>query len=184
MDTWFGMVKLLNFRLILQFQSTQQIYQDIGNNRKAPFTNKDYLSAALSPCRSSELLLQYAPGEQNVNISLIAKVMGATWGQPRADRTQVGPMLALWTLLSRYLTHRGWVIFPSERIHHCTKSAQSLPESKYNNLPSRNYNWKCRLQQSGHLSWPQWVNLSRLCVSVDSDIIEARPLSDPNLTYC
>ena len=31
---------------------------------------------------------------------LIARFMGSTWGQSGADRTQVGPMLAPWTLLS------------------------------------------------------------------------------------
>ena len=31
----------------------------------------------------------------------IAKLMGQTWGTPGADRTQLGPMLATWTLLSR-----------------------------------------------------------------------------------
>ena len=34
--------------------------------------------------------------------ALIAKFMGPTWGPHGADRTQVGPMLAPWTLLS------GW----------------------------------------------------------------------------
>ena len=33
--------------------------------------------------------------------SQIAKFMGPTWGPSGADRTQVGPMLAPWTLLSR-----------------------------------------------------------------------------------
>ena len=32
--------------------------------------------------------------------SLIARFMGPTWDLPGADRTQVGPMLAPWTLLS------------------------------------------------------------------------------------
>ena len=32
--------------------------------------------------------------------SHIAKFMGPTWGPPAADRNQVGPMLAPWTLLS------------------------------------------------------------------------------------
>ena len=32
--------------------------------------------------------------------SLIARFMRPTWGPPGADRTQVGPMLAPWTLLS------------------------------------------------------------------------------------
>ena len=32
--------------------------------------------------------------------ALIARFMGPTWGPSGADRTQVGPMLALWTLPS------------------------------------------------------------------------------------
>ena len=32
--------------------------------------------------------------------TLIARFMGPTWGPPGADRAQVGPMLAPWTLLS------------------------------------------------------------------------------------
>ena len=35
-------------------------------------------------------------------ITLIARLMGPTWGPSGADRTQVGPMLAPWTLLSGY----------------------------------------------------------------------------------
>ena len=34
--------------------------------------------------------------------TLIASLMGPTWGPPGADTTQVGPMLAPWTLLSGY----------------------------------------------------------------------------------
>ena len=34
------------------------------------------------------------------NTSLIARFMGPTWGPPGADRTQVDPMFAPWTLLS------------------------------------------------------------------------------------
>ena len=34
---------------------------------------------------------------------LIARFMGPTWGTSGADRAQVGPMLAPWTLLSGYL---------------------------------------------------------------------------------
>ena len=33
-------------------------------------------------------------------VSLIARFLGTTWGPAGADRTQVGPMLAQWTLLS------------------------------------------------------------------------------------
>ena len=35
-------------------------------------------------------------------LTLIARFMGPTWGPPGADRTQVVPMLAPWTLLSGY----------------------------------------------------------------------------------
>ena len=34
------------------------------------------------------------------SLTLIARFMGLTWGPSGADRTQVGPMLAPWTLLS------------------------------------------------------------------------------------
>ena len=36
-------------------------------------------------------------------ITLIVRFMGPTWGPSGADRTQVGPMLAPWTLLFGYL---------------------------------------------------------------------------------
>ena len=39
--------------------------------------------------------------------TLIARFMGPTWGPPGDDRTQVGPMLATWTLLSGNLTLFG-----------------------------------------------------------------------------
>ena len=37
---------------------------------------------------------------QGPRTTLIARFMGPTWGPPGADRTQVGPMWAMWTLLS------------------------------------------------------------------------------------
>ena len=37
--------------------------------------------------------------------TLIARFMGPTWGPSGADRTQVGPMLVPWTLLSGKLTY-------------------------------------------------------------------------------
>ena len=52
--------------------------------------------------RSSGVLLNSAHHE---SISLIARFMGPTWGPHGADRTQVGPMLAPWTLLSGYHNH-------------------------------------------------------------------------------
>ena len=40
-------------------------------------------------------------------VTLIAKFMGPTWGPSGVDRTQVGPMLAPWTLLSG----NTWICF-------------------------------------------------------------------------
>ena len=44
--------------------------------------------------------------------SLIARFMGPTWGPSGADRTQVGPVLAPWTLLTGLISppSRGWVL--------------------------------------------------------------------------
>ena len=43
--------------------------------------------------------------------ALIARFMGPTWGPSGADRTQAGPMLSPWTLLSGMLTaqFKTWV---------------------------------------------------------------------------
>ena len=38
--------------------------------------------------------------------SLISRFVGPTWGPPGADRTQVAPMLAPWTLLPGFIPHR------------------------------------------------------------------------------
>ena len=40
--------------------------------------------------------------------TLIARFMGPTWGPSGADRTQLGPMLAPWTLLSGNLWGSQW----------------------------------------------------------------------------
>ena len=42
--------------------------------------------------------------------ALIARLMGPTWGPSGADKTQVGPMLVPWTLLSEY-TSCGTVLW-------------------------------------------------------------------------
>ena len=49
--------------------------------------------------------------------SKIARFLGPTWGPSGADRTQVGPMLAPWTLLSGLFTSHGQcqgvdIVFP------------------------------------------------------------------------
>ena len=58
--------------------------------------------------------------------TLIARFMGPTWGPSRADRTQMGPMLASWTLLSgevRLLfTNSSWRTRVAHQIWRCNES--------------------------------------------------------------
>ena len=56
--------------------------------------------------------------------TLIARFMGPTWGPSGADRTQVGPMLAPWTLLSGLVC---WCI-SGVLNWHCGKVLQTLYE--------------------------------------------------------
>ena len=55
--------------------------------------------------------------------SQIARLMGPTWGQPGSCRSQMGPMLAPWTLLSRSLRQCKVDIAGNSRpptgCHHC-----------------------------------------------------------------
>ena len=51
------------------------------------------------------------PGD--ATITLIARFMGPTWGLPGADRTQVGPMWATWTLLSGLYASINFIIIGS-----------------------------------------------------------------------
>ena len=66
----------------------------------------EYHGFRVSPWNSgmSGMSCSVLVGEQ----SLIARFMGPTWGPPGADRTQVGPMLDPWTLLSEILCHPCW----------------------------------------------------------------------------
>ena len=54
--------------------------------------------------------------------SLIARFTGPTWGPSGADRTEVGSMLAPWTLLSEIMHNRAvlmsWTEFQSTRLYH------------------------------------------------------------------
>ena len=59
-----------------------------------------------------------SPGKCSKFPTLIARLMWPTWGPPGADRTQVGPMLATWTLLSGQLQRNAashWLDAYTER---------------------------------------------------------------------
>ena len=50
----------------------------------------------------------------NYAATLIARLMGPTWGSSGANRTQVGPMLAPWTLLSGTVNNMAANVVPTE----------------------------------------------------------------------
>ena len=59
-----------------------------------------------SPCHLMHTSVETASTQPGHIATPIARFMGPTWGPPGADRTQVGPMLAPWSLLSGYTTFR------------------------------------------------------------------------------
>ena len=69
--------------------------------------------------------------DQTGQTSLIARFMGPTWGLPGADRTQVGPMLATWTLLSGFPQHRHKQTTFTELWLGCTHIWQSYHMTPY-----------------------------------------------------
>ena len=71
---------------------------------KQPRVTLLWLSDIISRRRLLYILCQVMSGLQTAcrsdALPLIARFMGTTWGPSGANRTQVGPMLAPWTLLS------------------------------------------------------------------------------------
>ena len=60
--------------------------------------------------------------------SQIARFMGPTWGPSGADRTQVGPMLAPWTLLSGHVLTQCLVPWILAFVHwHCQLAVNCCP---------------------------------------------------------
>ena len=57
--------------------------------------------------------------------------MGPTWGPSWADRTQVGPMLAPWTLLSGYIMVKLYCISMSQWLHACHGAEDTVYPNKY-----------------------------------------------------
>ena len=59
---------------------------------------------------AGSVITKCVSGNTTHKSTLIARFMGPTRGPSGADRTQVGPMLAPWTLLSGATTYRGPMI--------------------------------------------------------------------------
>ena len=68
-----------------------------------------YLHISIFSLGNWQNMSQSSPGEGKVWVSsLIARFMGSAWGPSGADRTQVGPMLAPWTLPSGFCQYKAW----------------------------------------------------------------------------
>ena len=69
---------------------------------------------------------------REINTSLIARFMGPTWGPSGADRTQVRPMLAPWTLLSGI---ESWQKLPICQRWHLQMHLNEWKASIFNQIP-------------------------------------------------
>ena len=81
-------------------------------------------------------------------ISLIARFMGPTWGPSGADSTQVGPMLAPWTLLSGIISKISQCVCRGKYLWNIFWKRQSL--SHFSQPFSENRT------STGHIHWNGW----------------------------
>ena len=105
--------KTIVFKLILRNNSQGTCCKIVLVLMPQLFMNGCWLAAVLS---------------SNVDVSLVTLIpmfMGPTWGPSGADRTQVGPMLASWTLLSEEVRN-----FTNERSTLDDCISDTKPESK------------------------------------------------------
>ena len=80
--------------------------------------------------------------------TLIARFMGPTWGPSGADRTQVGPMLAPWTLLSGQWVTRSFDVFFDVRLNWLN----SQWSCRWFETPRRRSLWRqCNVWAENHL---------------------------------
>ena len=106
-----------------------------------------YLAGSLNPPSPLSGSLRRCP--PNLVTALIARFMGPTWGPSGADRTQMGPMLAPWTLLSE----RDYSGFRGVSRSSFTSLYGSGP------YPIRNWPWQKKVigpRPSGQCWWP-WL---------------------------
>ena len=94
------------------------------------------------------------PASLRYATSPIARFMGPTWGPPGADRTQVGPMLATWTLLYGIWILVIWITH--SKLNPCHQSVHDLATKIFVLIFCfGNVIWK----MSALLFWPQYVDL-------------------------
>ena len=98
----------------LQCWANLHAHTSIHTLTKTPQMNRKKVLQWLPSCLFilSEDFIQ-AQAKRWCHKTLIARFMGPIWGPSGADRTQVGPMLAPWTLLSGEFFNQYWLIVNS-----------------------------------------------------------------------
>ena len=103
--------------------------------------------------------------------TLIVRFMGPTWGPSGADRTQVGPMLAPWTLLSGLsdtCPSVKWTIIGLDNslllFRHSAWEWFGEIWFNYKSSHARKWLWKCHQPNGGHMP------LVSLCKSINIEI--------------
>ena len=91
---------------------------------------------------------------------LIARFMGPTWGPSEADRTQVGPMLAPWTLLSGMFCDYG--IKPACQQRYL-RSGDSMPSQFTHHALKMDDQWCTRSSSKPHVSD---IDIKRTCLTL------------------
>ena len=74
---------------------TQQFVQTVDKDIDKKYQSYASPSSVGNPSISTEIPLQNASNAETE----IAKFLGPTWGPPGSYRSQMGPMLAMWTLV-------------------------------------------------------------------------------------
>ena len=101
---------------------------------------------------SFDLVVQKKPGVTKA--SQIARFMGPSWGPSGADRTQVGPMLASWTLLSGFVSTK-WLnvewLRKTVKLNHSLTQKYLLYPLKYVHI------WQVSLQLSCNSTFEIWT---------------------------
>ena len=73
---------------------------NIGSQRYLSWSSVSFLCCVISNSRFAHILVILICQLYKRLVTLIARFKGPTWGPSGAERTQVGPMLSPWTLLS------------------------------------------------------------------------------------
>ena len=89
--------KMVSNKLNIRYHS----YHNTANMASNTFTYRGKLRWFV---KYKSVLVQVIPCRHIVDTPQIAKFMGPTWGPPGSCRPQMGPMLAIWILLSGTIT--------------------------------------------------------------------------------